>query len=164
MAKRADNLSRTLQHKSLSAADGQRVVSMTVETLKVIRGDEQLNIFWTKVTSKAGAINVGEPRLPRRRKLPCDLMIGCANETSRKRRRTSIVRNTFTMIVACIQDQFDQPGYTVLRTLESLLMKACTKGHCDEGEDMSFATCFTRTSTKNNFASNCSRWALTSMW
>ena len=34
------------------------------------RGDEQVDLFWTKVTSKAGAVDVGEPALPRRRKAP----------------------------------------------------------------------------------------------
>ena len=52
LLKHADNVSRTLQHKSLSAADGQRVASMIVEILKGIRGDEQLDLFLTKVTSK----------------------------------------------------------------------------------------------------------------
>ena len=60
-------MSQTLQHKSLSAAEGQQVASMTVETLKGIRGDD---LFWTKVTSKAGAIDMGEPALPWRRKTP----------------------------------------------------------------------------------------------
>ena len=41
-----------------------------VETLNGIRGDEQVDLFWTKVTSKAGAVDVGEPALPRRRKAP----------------------------------------------------------------------------------------------
>ena len=30
-------------------------------------GDVQLDLFWTKVTSNAGAIDVGEPALSRRR-------------------------------------------------------------------------------------------------
>ena len=43
---------------------------MIVETLKGIRGDEQLYLFQTTETSKAGAIAVGEPALPRRRRAP----------------------------------------------------------------------------------------------
>ena len=41
-----------------------------METLNGIRGDEKVDLFWTKVTSKAGAVDVGEPALPRRRKAP----------------------------------------------------------------------------------------------
>ena len=70
LLKHADNLSRTLQHKSLSAADSERVASMIVETLKGIRGDEELDLLQTKETSKAGAIDVGEPALLRRRRAP----------------------------------------------------------------------------------------------
>ena len=70
LLKHAENLSRTLQHKSLSAAEGQRMASMIVETLKGIMGEEQLYLFQTKETNKAGAIDVGEPALPRRRRAP----------------------------------------------------------------------------------------------
>ena len=66
LLKHADNTSRTLQHKSMSAAESQRVASMIVETVKGIRGDEQLDLFQTKEISKAGAIDVGEPALSRR--------------------------------------------------------------------------------------------------
>ena len=56
--------------------------------LNGIRGDEQVDLFWTKVTSKAGAVDVGEPALPRRRNRPFDLMIyAVREETSRKQLR-----------------------------------------------------------------------------
>ena len=61
-----------------------------METLNGIRGDEQVDLFWTKVTSKAGAVDVGEPALPRRRKAPIrfdDNIICSAKETSRKQLR-----------------------------------------------------------------------------
>ena len=45
-------------------------VDEAVETLNGIRGDERVDLFWTKVTSKAGAVDVGEPALPRGRKAP----------------------------------------------------------------------------------------------
>ena len=45
-------------------------VDEAVETFNGIRDDEDIDIFWTKVTSKAGAVDVGEPALPRRRKKP----------------------------------------------------------------------------------------------
>ena len=38
--------------------------------MNIFRGDEQVDLFWTKVTSKAGPVGVGEPALPRRRKAP----------------------------------------------------------------------------------------------
>ena len=41
-----DNLNGTLQHKSMSAAEGQVIAKMTVETLKSIRDDKYLDRFW----------------------------------------------------------------------------------------------------------------------
>ena len=45
-----------------------------MERLNGMWGDDQVDLFWTKVTSKAGTFDVGEPALPRRRKAPirCD--------------------------------------------------------------------------------------------
>ena len=101
---------------------------MTVETLKGNPGDEQLDLFWTKVTSKAGAVDVGEPALSRRRKAPMRfdgrMCEGDFTETAKDLHRREYIEANDT-IVACIQDRFDQPGHTILGTLESLLMKAC---------------------------------------
>ena len=41
-----DNLSRTLQHKIISAAEAQEIARMTVRTLKSIRSDEAFDLFW----------------------------------------------------------------------------------------------------------------------
>ena len=46
--KHTDNLSRTLQHKAMSAAAGQRVAQMTVQTLQSIRNDENLSLVLGK--------------------------------------------------------------------------------------------------------------------
>ena len=45
----ADNLSSTLQHKSMSAAEGQQVALMTVQTVNSIRTEESFDLFWFKV-------------------------------------------------------------------------------------------------------------------
>ena len=45
-----DNLSKTLQDKTCSAAEGQEIASMVSCTLQAIRTDESFNLFWLKVT------------------------------------------------------------------------------------------------------------------
>ena len=51
-------------------------VDEAVETLNGIRGDEQVDLFWTKVTTKAGAVDVGEHmRYLEEEKRPFDLII-----------------------------------------------------------------------------------------
>ena len=44
-----DNLSKTLQHSTMSAAEGQRLVQMTTTTLHSIRSEEGLNYFGRKL-------------------------------------------------------------------------------------------------------------------
>ena len=56
-----DNLSRTLQHMSMSAAEGQYVTSMTVATLNSMRSDDQFDLFWDLVILKAEQLGVSEP-------------------------------------------------------------------------------------------------------
>ena len=48
--KYTNNLSRTLQHISMLAAEGQEVGAMTVTTIKSIRSDEQFDHFWEVIT------------------------------------------------------------------------------------------------------------------
>ena len=53
LLKHADNLSRTLQKKSLSAAEGQTIAGMTVDTLKSLRNDASFDLFWEKLNLKS---------------------------------------------------------------------------------------------------------------
>ena len=60
-----DNLSKTLQDKSFSAAEGQQVARMVIHTLQALRSVDSFDLFWTKVTKNAELLEVGEPQLPR---------------------------------------------------------------------------------------------------
>ena len=66
----ADNLSKTLQKKDISAAEGQVVIVMTNSTLKAIRTDDAFASFWMRVTATADELNVPQPALPCRHKMP----------------------------------------------------------------------------------------------
>ena len=66
----SDNLSRTLQHKSLSAAEGQHVAAMVVKTIESMRSEEAYKLFWDKVLLSIEALDVQQPQLPLRRKVP----------------------------------------------------------------------------------------------
>ena len=66
----SDNLSCTLQKADISAAQGQKVTSMTIQTLKSLRSDGNYKLFWKKVTNLAEKLKVLEPALPCRRKVP----------------------------------------------------------------------------------------------
>ena len=90
LLKHANNLSWTLQHTSLLPRRSpiKSGLDEAVETHNGIWGDEKVDLFWTKVTGKAGAVDVGEPALLRRRKTPIRFdYICCVKETSRKQLR-----------------------------------------------------------------------------
>ena len=78
-----DNLSRTLQKTDISAAEGQEVTAMTVQTLKT-RSDSNFSLFWKKVTMIADTLDVSAPQLPCCRKVPRRLEVGSADGDSRR--------------------------------------------------------------------------------
>ena len=126
--KHTDNLSRTLQHVAMSAAEGQEVAAMTVATLNSFRSDERFDQFWTMVMMKAEALGVKEPQLHRRRKLPRRFDEGLSSGDYAATPKAHFKRCYFEaidLIVNCIQDRFDQPGYRIYHLLETLLLKAC---------------------------------------
>ena len=70
LLRHGDNLSRTLQSPHLSAAEGQKVARMTLQTLQSLRSEENFKLFWAKVTKMSDDLEVNEPLLPPRRKRP----------------------------------------------------------------------------------------------
>jgi hypothetical protein len=70
LLRNADNLSRTLQSKDLSAAESKSIAHKTVLTLQGMRSDQCFDLFWEKVVMKAEQRSVETPLLPRRRKVP----------------------------------------------------------------------------------------------
>ena len=46
-----DNLSKTLQHTTFSAAEGHQLVRITTTTLQSIRSEEMIKLFWQKKLS-----------------------------------------------------------------------------------------------------------------
>ena len=142
LLRHSDNLSKTLQSKRMSAAEGQ-LASMTVKTLQLLRTDENFSLFWTKVLKLTNDLEVDEPALPRRRKAPKRYEIGSSEgdfplEVEAYYRQ--IYFEALDLIICGIQDRFDQPGYRVYCKLEDLLVKAADKE--DHKEEFEFFTKF----------------------
>ena len=72
----ADNLSRTLQQKDLSAAEGNHAAHLACETLTSLRKDAEFAIFWQEVMKKQSELDVDEPTLPKRPKAPSRFKVG----------------------------------------------------------------------------------------
>ena len=127
LLRHTDNLSRTLQHGHVSAAEGQVVATMTMSTLASLRNDERFDLFWEKVTKMATERDVDEPKLPRQRKRPARYEQGRAPpefHSTAKEFYRPIYYEGPDLIVQTIKDRFDQPGYRVYQCLENLLLKA----------------------------------------
>jgi hypothetical protein len=127
LLRHTDNLSRTLQHSYISAAEGQVAATMTASTLSSIRNDEHYELFWGKVTRMAEEVDVDEPKLPRQRKRPPRYEDGKAApefHSTPKDYYRSIYYEALDLITQTIKDRFDQPGYRVYQCLENLLLKA----------------------------------------
>ena len=126
----ADNLSRTLQNKDISAAQEQEVADLTVKTLQKLRTDENFDLFWRTIILKTATLDLPEPQLPRRRKMPKRYEIGSAEteySSSPYAYYRAINYEALDLIINCIKNRFDQPGYRVYRQLQDLLMKAASQ-------------------------------------
>ena len=55
-------ISSILQHKTLSAAEGQQIVSMTVKTLQSLHSDESFDLQGEKVNERAIALDISDLR------------------------------------------------------------------------------------------------------
>lgn len=53
LLRHTDNLSKTLQHKSLSAAEGQRVAQLTLDVLQSLRNEDHFKNFYAHVLCSA---------------------------------------------------------------------------------------------------------------
>lgn len=134
----ADNLSCTLQKKELSAAEGNSAALLTCDALSALRSTAEFERFWCIVLDKASEVGIDEPSLPRRRKTPRHLEIGEGSSdypSSVKEYYRPQYFEAFDLIVGCIKDRFDQPGYKVYSKLEKLLLNAANKHTFDSEFD-----------------------------
>ena len=141
----SDNLSKTLQGTRVSAAEGQEVARMTVQTLKSVRTAEKFTLFWTKVTELASKLGVDEPKLPRKRKAPQRFEGGAGESHFPITVEDKFRQNFFEaldLIVSSIESRFDQPGYKVYRNLQQLLVKAANKEDFHMGSELELVTDF----------------------
>ena len=64
--KQKDNLSKTLQRKDISAAEGQSLESQVVTVMKKSRSSEMYELFWERVLKWQTQLGVADPKLPRK--------------------------------------------------------------------------------------------------
>ena len=129
LLRHSDNLSSTLQHKTMSAAEGQHVANLTVKVLEGMRSDEQFAAFYHTVVQKQTLVGVTAPSLPRKRRAPSRFEVGSSSTHSFHVSPDDYYRQIYfealDHVIGAIRDRFDQPGYKTYRNLEELVLKAC---------------------------------------
>ena len=135
LLRHSDNLSKTLQSTTMSAAEGQKLAKMTVSTLQSIRSDEKFDLFWNLTQKRASELDVNEPTLPRKRKRPKRYDSGTSTgdfPSTVENHYKKIYFEALDLIINGIKDHFDQAGYRVYSNIEELLVKATKKSQFEE--------------------------------
>ena len=135
---RSDNLSKTLQHVSLSAAEGQHMAKLTLQVLNSIRQADKFDLFYQNVLLDQQRYKVNPPILPRKRHAPRRFEIGSSDgdyHSSPQDFFRMVYYEALNLITTSITERFDQPGYKVYRNLEALVLKVCKGEEYDEHFD-----------------------------
>ena len=121
-----DNLSKTLQKSSMSAASGQRNAILTMEVLNQIRNDDCFKAFYeTVMLKKQPHTDISEPKLARKRKAPARFEVGSGEHfypQTAEDHYGQIYFEALDLIASAIKKQFEQPRFIVYKNLESLLI------------------------------------------
>lgn len=113
--------------KRLTAAEGQKVAELSVQTLKSMCTDECFTTFFRFVNKLRQNNGVAEAVLPRARKAPHRFEVGCGEGSYCDAVEDLYRRQYFEALdcaIAGITDRFHQPGYAVYKNLEGLLVNA----------------------------------------
>ena len=71
-----DNLSKTLQKQSLSAAEAQHIIALSVTTLEKMRTADNFSLFYKVVLNLQDHTGTDSPVLPRKRRASQHLEVG----------------------------------------------------------------------------------------
>ena len=131
-----DNLSRTLQTRSMSASEGQSVAELSVKTLQLMRNDESFDAFFRLVNCFREQTGTSSPKLPRKRQVPSRFEVGegkeSYNDSSIEDHYRRLYFEVLDLAVTGISQRFNQPGYSIYKNLENLLVYAANRKPFDE--------------------------------
>ena len=122
-----DNLSKTLQRKEFSDSEGQEVATLTIRTLESIRNDENFDLFWEKLDKDKESLEVNDPIVPRKRKVPQRFEIGTSTVDSQPTTSKNLYSQQYykalDLITNYVRSRFKQPGYNLYKNLQELLLR-----------------------------------------
>ena len=71
----SDNLSKSLQHDTITAAEGQQLAKLTIDVLKSIRKEDKFKSFYDRVLLHQSVFDIDAPTLSRKRRAPQQIQI-----------------------------------------------------------------------------------------
>ena len=111
---------------------------MTVVTLNSKHNDDQFDRFWDLAILQPEELSVSEPQLPWQSKLPHRYDNGSTSRDFPSTPEAHFIlaySDATDLIANCVQERFNQPGYQIYQSLETLLIKASKREDFQENLD-----------------------------
>ena len=125
-----DTLRATLQTKSLSTAEGQRMAHFKLHVLTSLRNDSHFALFLALVIQDQARFDMDEPAICHKCGMPKRYQIGASagefHATPEDQYR-AIYLEVLDHLTSAIKQRFNLPGYHVYHTVQDLVLKAA---HC----------------------------------
>ena len=127
--KQTDNLSKSLQIPTLSAAEGQEIAQDVIVTLEKDRNEKSFDLFWEQLEQRRRQLSIPAALLPRKRKIPD--FFGSSNNPSTQHHETSVKDQyrryffeAYDYTIQGIKARFNQEDFKHYSTLQQLILKA----------------------------------------
>ena len=123
-----NNLSKSLQHDTITAAQGQQLAKLTIDVLKSIRKENKFKSFYDRVLVHQSEFDIDAPTLSRKRRAIRRLQIGLPDgnfHSPPEANYRQIYYEALDLVIEAIYSRFNQLGYKVYRNVEDLVLNAC---------------------------------------
>ena len=107
----------------------QDLATIVIKKLEEERKNEQFEMFWEDIMKKNEHLDIGDPILPRQRKLPkkFDEPDTCHFPSTPKEFFRNIYFEVYDQTVNGIKERFNQTDYRIYVNLQELILKAFSK-------------------------------------
>ena len=120
--KQTDNLSRTLQDPTMSAAQGYEVAQIVLKCLKKCQADNDFSNFFFYVRKRSADLDVNEPELPQQRKIPFEYGPTPNHQfTSVEDLFRKLYFDAYDNGIKAIEDRFNQQDFKNYAALQKLI-------------------------------------------
>ena len=112
----SDNLSKSLQHDTIIAAEGQQLAKLIIDVLKPIHKEDKFKSFYDHVLLHQSDFDIDAPTLYRKRYAPRWLQIGLTDDkfhSTPEDNYRQIYYEALDLVIEAINSRFNQPRYKV---------------------------------------------------